>query len=203
MKVLGKILSIILHPVWFPAAVIAYLIFVSSNPAVAIPLGKELQYFFIVAYSTILFPILISFLLWKLGFIQSMEMKTQKERYIPLISTMLFSFWVFWVYHQSLDAPRWMQIFLLAVFLTSVSTFMATIFKKASIHMSGAFSVFIFALLLNLSTAWQDLLLLLLAAILSIVVYLSRKGLKAHTHAELLIGAICGLVAQLIAFIIL
>lgn len=203
MKVLGKISSILLHPVWFPTAVMAYLIFLSSNQAFAIPSGKEMQYFFIVAYSTILFPILVSFLLWRLDFIKSMEMKTQKERYIPLISSMLFSFWVFWVYHQSLDAPRWMQIFLLAVFLTTVTTFLATIFKKASLHLSGAVSVLLFALLLNLSTAWQDLPFLIASIVLVTIVYLQRRSVNAHTHSELILGAVCGLVAQLIAFVIL
>lgn len=202
MKSLSKFISVLFHPIFLTSMCMAYILFVSTNDAFAVPVGKELQWLLITAYSTLFMPLLVVFLLWRLKFIQSLEMKTTKERYVPLIACMSFYFWVFWIFHLNLEASPWIKIFLLASFINLVFCFLITIFNKISLHLAAISSVLAYALLLNLSTSFQDVMFLVIAGIAFGLVLFSRKTLEAHTNQQLIIGSVLGALATLIAFFI-
>lgn len=202
MKSFYKAISVIFHPIFLSTMCMAYLLFVSSNQILGVPQGKEMQWLLITAYSTLFMPLLVMFLLWRLKFIQSFEMKTIKERYVPLIACMSFYFWVFWIFHLNLGASAWIKIFLLASFITMVLLFLNTIFNKVSLHVGAITSVVVYAILLNVSTGFKDILFMNGAIIVFVLVVLSRKYLKAHTIQQLITGGILGMVATMIAFFI-
>ncbi len=202
MKSFSKFISVLFHPIFLTTMCMAYILFVSTNPIFNIPKGNELQWFLITAYSTLFMPLVVVFLLWRLKFIQSLEMKTTKERYIPLIACMSFYFWVFWIFHLNLGASAWIKIFLLASFISMVFSFLITIFNKISLHLAAISTVFVYALLLNISTGFQDIGLLIFAGIVLGLVFFSRKNLNAHTNQQLTLGVILGSLASVIAFFI-
>ena len=202
MKSFSKFISVLFHPVFLTSMCMAYILFVSTNLIFDIPEGKQWQWFSITAYSTLFMPLLVVFLLWRLKFIQSFEMNTVKERYIPLIACMSFYFWVFWIFHLNLGASAWIKIFLLASFLSMVFCFLITIFNKISLHTAAISTVLVYALLLNISTGFHDVILLVAAAIIFGLVLFSRKSLNAHTNQQLILGVILGSLASLIAFFI-
>ena len=180
----------------------AYFLFLSQNVVFDVPDGKALEWFGIVGYNTLFMPLLVIFLLWAIKFLKSLEMETQKDRYIPLIACMSFYFWVFWIFHFSLQAPSWIQMFLLSSFITMVFSFFLTIFSKISLHLAGAASIFIFALLLNVSTGFADAYFLTVTACVLGLVWFSRKTLKAHNAPQLITGAALGALASIIAYFI-
>jgi len=202
MKSFSKLISIVFHPVFLTTMGMAYIVFASSNPDLAVPEGKEMQWFLITLYSTLFMPLFVVFLLWKLKFIQSFQMETIKERYVPLIACMSFYFWVFWIFHLSLGAAPWIKTFLLASFITMVFLFLITIFDKVSLHVGAISSVAAYALLLNVSTGFQDVLFLLVTVLALVLIVLSRKTLNAHTSKQLIMGGVLGSLASLIAFFI-
>lgn len=203
MKLIYKVIGYVFHPVFVPALVMAYLLMVSHTPELSVAEGNNTKWLLIVAYSTIVFPLLVTFLLWRMKFIESMEMKNPRERYIPLIASMLFYFWVFWVFHKSLDANRWFQIFLLGNFLIAVFTFLGTLLNKVSLHTAAYVGVFLYVLFLNSATQFQDTPLLLMATVCIIVIPYSRYQLGAHDKKQLILGAICGAIPILISILIL
>lgn len=202
MKSVYKAISVVFHPIFLTTFCMAYILFVSQNPVFTIPAGKNLQWLGIVFYSTMFMPLFVVFLLRMIKFIDSFEMETAKERYIPLIACMSFYFWVFWIFYFSLQAPNWILILLLSSFISMVLLFLFTIFNKVSLHVGATSAIFIYAVLLNVSTGFQDLILLVAATSILGVVWLSRKTLKAHTNPQLILGAGLGAVASLIAFLI-
>ncbi len=202
MKAFFKAISIIFHPVFLTTMGMAYIVFVSQNPALDVPVGKEVQWLLITFYSTMFMPLFVVFLLWKLKFIQSFEMKTVKERYVPLIVCMSFYFWVFWIFHLTLGASPWIKTFLLASFITMVFLFLVTIFNKISLHVGAISGVTAYALLLNISTGFQDVLFLMASIVIFALIVLSRINLKAHTTQQLVMGGVLGSLASIIAFFI-
>ena len=144
---LPKIISTILHPVFVPTMVFAFLIFWSPTLFFGLDHKTTSWWLLIIAYITISFPLLVVFLLWRLKFIESIHMHGEKERYAPLIASMLFYFWVFWLFHKQLKAPELLQSFLLGIFLTTVGVFMATIFYKISMHTAAWGGVVMFAII--------------------------------------------------------
>jgi membrane-associated phospholipid phosphatase len=201
MRIISKVLAYLFHPVFLPAMVMAFLLFVSGNAAFDVAPGNEMKWWIIASYSSVLFPLLVTFLIWRLKFIDSMDMKTNKERYVPLIASMLFYFWVFWVFYKDLQANDWLLVFLLGNFVTVVICFLINITEKLSLHTAAFANLFTYALLLNISTGFQDLVLLAVAIVLIIIIPASRLALHAHSKREIFLGAFTGVLSAIIAYL--
>ena len=147
-KTLAKGISILFHPVFVPALLFAVLIFLCPSIFFGIPKDKQWMLLLTMSYTSVLFPLLTVFLLWRLQFIDSMTMPTAKERLGPLIASMMFYFWVYWLFHKQFQAPMLIQTLLLGVFITTVFSFMASIFFKVSLHASAWGGISMFTLLL-------------------------------------------------------
>ncbi len=162
----------------------------------------KLSLFVVVALNTILFPLLVVILLWRLKFIDSLHMQGDKERYGPLIATMLFYFWVFWTVHKQFPVPEVAESFLLGTFLTTVGVFMATIFFKMSMHTAAWGGVIAFAIICTFMMLSNALFFLLAAVLIGGIVGTSRLWLKAHNPPQVYSGFIVGALMQFFAFLI-
>ncbi|MBK7764268.1 MAG: hypothetical protein IPI46_13135 [Bacteroidetes bacterium] len=200
---LAKLSAFVFHPVFLPSLVFAYLIYFCPGLFFGIPDKSRNWWLVIIAYTTITFPVLVVFLLWRLKFIESMHMQNEKERYGPLIASMLFYFWIFWLFHKQFAAPELVQSFLLGVFLTSVGVFMATIFFKISMHAAGWGSVIAFAAIMFLMGVMNSLPLLVISIFIGGLVGTTRLYLKAHIPAQIYSGYIVGAFMQIISFLII
>ncbi|HNB81316.1 MAG TPA: hypothetical protein PLP34_07425 [Chitinophagaceae bacterium] len=192
----SQALSLLLHPVFVPLLVVGLLKVFCTDVFAGIPPATQKWWLYIIGYTTILFPLLVVFLLWRLKFIESMQMHGLKERYGPLIASMLFYFWIFWLFHKQFAAPEWVQIFLFSVFINTVAVFMASIFFKISMHASAWGAVLGYAVLLLLRGIPGSLFFFLLVLLLAALAGTARLVLQAHTHRELYSGYICGLLMQ-------
>lgn len=131
-----------------------------------------------------------------------MLMHGLKERYGPLIASMLFYFWAFWLFHKQFQAPVLLQSFLFGVFLTTVCLFMASIFFKISLHAGAWGCVVAFAIICAFHHIHFSPVLVVLSLIIAGLVGTSRLFLNEHTKQQLYSGYIVGALAQLLAFLI-
>lgn len=201
VKIFFRIFSYLFHPVFLSVYFIAYALWLSPNSVFNLKEANHLKWFLIVAYTNVFFPLLVVFLLKQLGFLKSLTMQTKEERYVPLIASMLFNFWVFWVFHASLHANIWLQLILLATFVCTVLCFLFTIFDKVSLHTAGISSIFFCAVVLNILTSFQDYFLLIISLVLTIIMIYCRWYLHAHNKAQIQKGLFIGFITALITFI--
>ena len=176
---------------------------VNAYPPVSETVAPKQRFLWLgmVSYTTILFPVLTVILLWRLKFVDSIQLKGQKERYGPLMASMLFYFWVFWVFHKEFKAPLDIQLLLFAAFLSNVLVFMATIFYKISMHTAawGTTIVLLTYWSVHYAAAFPYLLLgLLLAGIVGSI----RFYLKAHSTKQVYVGYIVGALAALLSMLV-
>lgn len=202
-KLTAKAISILFHPVFVPTMIFAFMIFLSPNVFFGLPEKTKTSWLLIIAYTTITFPLLTVFLLWRLKFIESMEMEGLKERYGPLIASMLFYFWIFWVFHKQFAAPFLIQSFLLGVFFTTVLTFLNSIFFKVSMHTSAWGSVVTFGIIAAFMNMPNAIILIVASIIIGGLVGSSRLFLQAHNIRQIWIGYVLGVLGQLISFLII
>jgi hypothetical protein len=201
-KIAARAVSILFHPVFVPAMVYAFLLLCSPDFFFGVPVKSQTWWLVIISYITITFPLLVVFLLWRLKFIDSMLMQGTNERYGPLIASMLFYFWTFWLFHHQFEAPMLLQSFLLGVFLTTVFLFMATIFFKISLHAGAWGSVVVFAMVCAFHRIHLSPLMIVLSLLVAGLVGTARLYLQAHNKRQLYSGYILGVLAQLLAYII-
>jgi hypothetical protein len=197
---LSKIISTVFHPLFVPSMILAYLVLFSPNVFFGFPLEVKKWWLITVSYITITFPLITVLLLWRLKFIESIHMNGLKERYAPLIASMLFYFWVFWLFHKQFQAPVVIQTWLLGTFLTTVMVFMSSIFFKISMHSAAWGSVVSFAILCTALYVDRSLVLLFASLLLAGLIGSMRLYLQAHTNRQLWAGYIAGLVAIPLAY---
>jgi len=181
--------SYFLHPAIFPILGVLVIL-------------KMLPYFYssrvviltiiLVFLGTYILPLLISFLLLRLRFIQSLHMQEARHRRLPyLITALAFYFTAQSI--QQLHIARESHLFLLGSALLIVLHVPLLFFFKPSAHLAGIGGFL--GLLLALSLLYHlNLLLLIAAAIAAAGISASaRLRLEAHTPMELWVGFLSGL----------
>lgn len=147
---------------------------------------------------TFILPILLFILLRTINKVDSIYLKTTKERLIPLFLNCLITVLLLWRVFPPSEIPE-LYFFFVGILCSSLACFILAIFNiKASIHMIGASGFFMFAVATGIHfqiniNGTIALMLVILGAIAT-----SRLHLKAHNSAELLIGLFTGLFPQLI-----
>ena len=191
-----KFISVILHPIVIPT--IGVILFLLITP---VEIKKERQYLLIsiVFFCTYVVPIISLIILKSLGFINSFQVESIKERKIPLF-IMLILFYILGKF--LINIPDFTELGML-FFGTNIS--LALIYLlfliqiKSSLHIMSLSSALGFFLLYGNLHSKSVLPIAIVIILLTGVLASSRLQLKAHNHKEIYFGFFIGLIGQFIA----
>lgn len=195
----AKLISYIFHPLFIPIYVTYYLLYIQPYFFIGLSNADKLKKLMMIVISAGFFPAFTIFLLWRLKFVQSIQLKTQRERIIPYVAVNIFFFWVYYVSRNQVENPTPFIQFLFGVFIASAIALVANSFIKISMHAIGITGAVLFFIYLAI---WSGMVL---GFVISIVILLSglvctaRLLLKEHTFYEIIWGAIIGIISQAIA----
>jgi hypothetical protein len=158
--------------------------------------------YFRVAVISVFFPILTVGLARALNFIQSFHMRSQKDRIIPYIACTIYYFWAYYAFKKQGIAPPFFNVFFLGTFIAVVMSMVINTYMKISMHTVGWGGVIGFVLVVMVSLQMNVTAILILTLVVSAIVATSRLILKAHSPAEIYCGFLAGILAQLIAYVI-
>lgn len=141
---------------------------------------------------TIILPIIVFAIFYKLGLVTDVNLTKRRERVIPFyLSIILFT-----TFYYMVRSDEQFNEFLYPIIFGSLSsTFIAnniTLFWKISIHCLGISGVLGAVAGLAYLTEYNEMILILLLSTLTIIVGLSRVILKRHTIAQVLAGTSLG-----------
>ncbi len=205
LRILASIISYICHPVFFPL-VMAYVIYTLAPAGFMGLPPKQLGLWFLsIGITAVFFPIFSILLMKPLGFISSFHMPTAKERTIPLMTSMIFYFWVSHVFNSmpGAPAPLALKVLLLGNFWGIIALFMVNIFTKVSLHTGAAGGMIGVIIVLMLTSPVNLLMPLFVAIVIAGVIGSARLILGAHQRGDVWVGYIIGIVAQLFAYLYL
>ncbi len=200
LKVPAKIISFVLHPLFIPTYIFFWLTlrfptqFQGMTPFLM--LMRKINVFWMTAF----FPAFAVFLLWRLQFIKSIRLRTQQERIIPYIITMIFYWWMWYLSRTFTDQPAVLQFFYFGIFLTTIVGLLSNIFTKISMHamgIAGAFMCIVFTCLYYQQFLGADLTTITL---LTGIACTARLLLNEHNSSEVWSGFIIGVLCQWIAY---
>lgn len=147
---------------------------------------------------TIALPILLYFLLKTLGKVQSIYLKSTKERIIPLALNCIVTLLVI----KRIFSPTQiieLYFFFVGLLISTLACLILAFFKfKASIHMIAISGLFMFFIALSIHFNININGTLALMSIVTGAVATSRLHLNAHTYKELIIGCFIGVFPQLV-----
>jgi hypothetical protein len=203
LRAAAQFLSYIFHPLFIPGAIAAWLLL--QHPLYNLLLEETIRVRLLamVLLNTILFPALITFLLWRLGFTKSLQLETQRERIFPLVINIIFYFWAWNVSRNLEDVPIPLVQWLLGGFLCASAAMFTNIFMKVSLHAIGMGGLVTFSVLMTLTDpffpSWMLPLTLMIAGLTGTARLLREAHMPGEVYGGYLAGAICQVAAWYIA----
>ncbi len=190
-----KSISFVFHPLIMP--LLGVLFYFSKTPRF-IPVPVMKAKIFSIVILTIVLPILLFFLLRTINKVNSIYLKSTKERLIPLFINCVI---IVLILLRVLTSNEIVELyyFFVGILCSTLTCFILAIFRiKASIHMIASAGFFMFAVAICIHyqiniNGTIALMMIILGGIAT-----SRLHLKAHTNQELIIGLFTGLFPQLI-----
>ncbi len=199
LRIAAKIISYLFHPLFIPVYVVAFLVYVQPYLFAGFDTwAKKVIIIQAIVWYT-LFPIVTVLLLKGLGFIDSVFLKTKKDRIIPYIACMTWYWWGWHVRQNLPDSPHELVIFTMAVFLASAAGFFANIYFKISMHTIAAGVMLAFVMLMAFRQSDNSGIYLAVALLLTGIIATARFIDSDHTPLEIYSGVVIGILSLVVA----
>jgi len=198
VRFFGQLVSYIFHPLFIPSYITVFLVY--ADPYAFAGYTDKLKMFRLISvvFATTFLPLFSVALMKQLGFIQSIFLRTQKDRIIPYIVCMIFYFWA-WYVSKNIHDNAALTAMLLAVFLSCIAGMMANIYYKISMHgiAVGALFVLFMWMAFNGTVAFGSYLSI--AIFITGLVCTARFIVSDHSAFEIYCGLLVGALCQLVA----
>ena len=149
IRLAAKIISYIFHPLFVPVYIVWFLITVQPYLFASFTATEKLItiFRFFIMYS--FFPLVTVLLAKGLGFLDSIYLKTQKERIIPYIACGIYYFWMCYVLRNQSQFSKEVVQLSMAIFIASSLGLMVNIYMKVSMHAISMGIMIVFMSLLS------------------------------------------------------
>lgn len=190
-KKIFKTLSYILHPVFMP--LLGVIIILSISHLAMLPFESKKAILILVAIITVFFPLAIIPILHYQKAITGVTMPSKKERLFPMFLSSFFYYFAYYIL-QKYTAPRFLQHYLLAIFICVLIASFINIKWKISLHMIGIGGLIgllsALANLFNLHINW----ILMAAILIAGIIGTARLYLNEHNSSQIYSGFFLGYV---------
>lgn len=190
-----RTISFVFHPLIMP--LLGVIFYFSKTPRFIpdpIVKGKILS----IVILTVILPLLLFYLLKTLNKVNSIYLKTTKERILPLLlncGIVLVILLRVFPYFEILE----LYYFFVGILCSTLACLILAILKvKASIHMIAASGFFMFAIAIGIHFQININGTIALTTIILGAIATSRLHLQAHNGSELIIGMFLGIMPQVI-----
>jgi hypothetical protein len=199
-KALANFFSIVFHPLFISAYVMAFIIFVHPYAFAGYEHKQKVLRLLTVILCNTFFPLFAVFLLWRLQLVKSILLRTEKDRIVPYLIAMIFYFWTAFVFKRLPDTSPIAIHFLGGAFLAVCGAWICNIYFKVSMHAIALAGATMFFCLLAFTDDYGSPFYLALALLLTGLVCTSRLILSSHATFDIWAGILVGLLAQYAAW---
>ena len=205
LRLIASFISWVFHPVFIPVLVTWFLVFKHPYLFAGFSDKQKFQTLMMAVVSFTFFPLVTVLLLKGLKFIDSLYLRTQKERIIPFVACMIWYFWIWYVWNNFgktrdiVDIPRPAVQFALAAFISTIIGLMVNVRMKVSLHAISMGIVLTFFLGMAFTQDLNFGIYLSVALLLTGLVCTARFIISDHTPGEVYTGLLVGMASMLIA----
>jgi len=197
MKRFIQSFSYIFHPLWMPLIGVSLYFLITPRYINPPFLYAKL---FAVIIMTIIIPILSYFMFKNLRLVESIHLKTVKERHFPLLFQIAFTLLLIQIVFEGYEFPE-IHFFFVGILGSAVASLILLYANfKTSLHMIGVSGVLLFVIGLSIHFNKNLLPLIAFFSIACGAAATSRLDAKAHTYTELIVGFFVGTIPQLLVF---
>jgi hypothetical protein len=199
LRYLAHVVSIVFHPLFISSYVAAFLVYI--HPYAFAGLDAKLKMFrvIMVFFNTAFIPGFAVFLMWRLGLIKSIFLRTQQERIIPYVAAMICYFWAWLVTKNHPDNPVYFVSFMQGAFFAVCAAWMLNIYTKVSMHTIALGGALTFFLLQAFDPFYSTGYFLVIALLVGGLTGTARLLVSDHHPAQVYLGFFVGAFCQLVA----
>ena len=194
----AKFISYVFHPLFIPLYITYFIIQIRSYQLAGINDWINLRILLQVFVNCTFLPLASILLLRALNFIDSVFLRTQRDRIIPYIICMIFYFWNWYVFKNNHEIKDLVSVSM-AIFNASVLGFLVNISMKVSMHAISVGVMTTFVALLAFSDSSSFSFYLSIAVLIAGIVCTSRLLVSDHSQKEIYYGLLIGILSQLAA----
>lgn len=198
VRIAAKIISYLFHPLFVPLYVGVFFIYEARVFNDRTDWQQKIIFIQFFIYYTF-FPLMTTLLSKALGFVQSVYLKTQKDRILPYIVCEIFYFWAWYVF-RNIHFPREVVMFALGVFLACSLGLILNSYMKISMHTMSLGLVCTFFLLAGMFSSSSYGIYISIALFIAGITATARLIDSNHTQREIYFGLFAGALAQVIAY---
>ncbi|MGG9970705.1 hypothetical protein ACQ33O_02830 [Ferruginibacter sp. SUN002] len=198
VKVFAHFFSYIFHPLFIPLYIYWFLAYVHPTYFSGFSDMLKTRVGFSLLLNAVLFPAITVLLLKGLGFIESIFLRTQKDRIIPYIASMTYFFWTQYMLREQNFVPRILVAFMFGAFIASAMALIANIYYKISMHAIGVGGAIGLCLVIMQQNTMMITFPLSIALLVAGIVCTSRLIISDHSQKEIYTGLFVGLICQFI-----
>ena len=198
LRVGAKIISFIFHPLFVPLYIAWFLIHELRLFNDRTDWQRTVIFIQFFIYYTF-FPMMTTLLSKALGFVQSVYLRTQKDRILPYIVCEIFYFWGWYVF-KNVHFPKEVVMFALGVFLACSLVLILNSFMKISMHTLSLGVVCAFLLLASAMSSFVFGIYISIGFFVAGLTATARLIDSNHTQREIYFGFFAGAIAEVIAF---
>jgi hypothetical protein len=198
LRLIAKIISYIFHPIFIPIYLCWFVVKTQSYLFATFSSWEKTVFVLRFGVMYAMFPLVSILLMRAVGFVSSVQLKTQRDRIIPYIVCMIYYWWMWYVLHNQ-SFPREFTILSFAIFLTSIGGLMANIYMKVSMHAMAAGVMVAFVIMLGFSQDISFGIYISLAILLAGLICTSRFIASDHIPREIYGGLLIGILSLALA----
>lgn len=213
MHLFARVISVVFHPIFMVGYMLLIMLFANPYSFGYVSMNRNVVIISILALS-VLFPLVSIALMKGVGLIDSIHLRTAKERIAPLTATSIFYLWLYVnIKDNSGIAPMFSSYVLGAILALFIALFLNA-FSKISLHTIGVTGILTASILFVYKHSYSHVHAEVYGSIVSIDMYVipivlallagmvasARLVLKSHTLKEVTGGALVGVLSQILAY---
>lgn len=199
---IAKMFTIVFHPLFVPFYMLLILLNVNTFFAMMIPVKAKLLLSGLVFLTTILLPLLIVFLLYRLKLVKSFYLQSREERIYPLLTVAVFYYITYYLL-KSFPISFIFSYYMLGSTFLTILAMIISFYRKISLHMMGIGGMLGLlmglSLNLNLDLTWFVISAIILGGFLGF----ARIQSNSHKPSEIYSGFLVGAGVMFLLFIFL
>jgi hypothetical protein len=193
IKILARIVSYVFHPLFIPIYVAWFILYEIRLFPDRSDWQKTVVMIQFVLYYTFL-PMMTTLISKALGFVSSIQLKSQKDRILPYVICEIFYFWAWYVF-RNLQFPRLVVLFGLAVFVACSLGLILNSYLKISMHAISVGVLTAFMLFGGYMTNISFGMYISVAIFITGLTCTARMIDSDHTTKEIYSGLLVGMLA--------
>lgn len=198
----ARLLTIIFHPLFIPFYMLMILLNVNILFAIMIPVKAKLILSGLVFLTTVLFPLLIVFLLFKLKMIKSFYLESREERIYPLLTLAIFYYFTYYIL-KSFPISFIFSYYMLGSTFLTILALIISFYRKISLHMIGIGGMLGLLMGLSLNLGLDMTWFIVTAIILGGLLGFARIQSNSHKPSDIYSGFLVGAGVMFLLFIFL